>query len=211
MPWAAVGKVNAERTGVTTTASRWEATTVSLLFSPDRPLARSLANGRIDVGPCMRAFPPPRIAAVDRAAPHRDTSCPRATVVRNAVMATLTDEPFELATIFCDDVVARTPTRTIRSRRELEAACREGDDALQALAVRIDGIDVVADRAVAEWQVTAMFCRPFLLGDDRLVEPTGRAVELPGVTTAAFAGDLIRAFRHYLDDATLFEQLLSLR
>jgi hypothetical protein len=131
--------------------------------------------------------------------------------VRNAVLATLTDEPFELATIFCDDVVGRTPTRTIHSRRELEAVCRAGDDALQPLDVRIDDIDLIANKAVAEWQVTAMFCRPFLLGDDRLVEPTGCAVELPGVTTAAFAGDLIRAFRHYLDDATLFEQLLSLR
>jgi hypothetical protein len=179
---------------------------VSLLFSPDRPLARSLANGRIDLGPCVRAVPPPRIATADRPA-----SCPRAVAVRNAVLATLTDEPFELATIFCDDVVGCTPTRTIRSRRELEAACRAGDDALQPLDVRIDGIDLIGDKAIAEWQVTARFCRPFLLGDDRLVEPTGCAVELPGVTTAAFAGDLIRAFRHYLDDATLFEQLLSLR
>jgi SnoaL-like domain len=180
---------------------------VSLLFSPDRPLARWLANGRIDLGPCVRPVPPPRIATADRPA----LSCPRMMVVRNAVLATLTDEPFELATIFCDDVVGRTPTRTIRSRRELEAVCRAGDDALQPLDVRIDGIDLVGDKAIAEWQVTARFCRPFLLGDDRLVEPTGCAVELPGATTAAFAGDLIRAFRHYLDDATLFEQLLSLR
>jgi hypothetical protein len=185
---------------------------VSLLFSPDRPLARSLANSGLKTRR-VRAAPSLRTTSDDGpASSHQAVSlCRRAATVRNAILATLTDEPFELSTIFTDDVIGRTPTRTIHSRDELESLCRAGDDALQPLDVRIDGIDLVADKAVAEWQVTARFCRPFLLGDDRLVEPTGCAVELPGVTTAAFAGDLIPAFRHYLDDATLFEQLLSLR
>jgi SnoaL-like domain len=193
-------------------ARRGEATTVSLLFSPDRPLARSLASGRFEAVPRPLAVASPCSATDDRAAPSGDVSwCRRAAVVRQAVMAALTDQPFDLSTIFCDNHVGRTPTRTIHSRAELERVCRAGDDALQPLEVRIDGIDVFADKAIAEWQVTAIFCRPFLLGDDRLVEATGRAVELPGVTTAAFDGDRIRAFRHYLEDATLFEQLLSLR
>jgi hypothetical protein len=185
---------------------------VSLLFSPDRPLARSLAGGGIERPHLARAVPSPRSTSDGGpASSHKAVSLARrAATVRDAVLATLTDEPFELSTIFCDDVVGRTPTRTIHSRAELESVCRAGDDALLPLDVRIDGIDLVADKAIAEWQVTAMFCRPFLLGDDRLVEPTGCAVQLPGVTIAAFAGDLIRAFRHYLDDATLFEQLLSL-
>jgi predicted ester cyclase len=107
-------------------------------------------------------------------------------------------------------VVGRTPTTTVASRAELESVCRAGDDALEVVDLRIEATDLVAGKAIVEWQVTAVFRRPFLLGDDRLVEPTGRVVQLAGVTIAEFEGDRIRAFRHYLDDAALFEQMLSL-
>jgi hypothetical protein len=200
---------------------------VSLLFRPDRPLARSLANGGIELVvrrvirapldphaalPRLLAVPLARSGTGDRSAPSDEVApeCGRAGIVRDALRATLADEPLELSTIFCDDVVGRTPTTTVRSRAELEIVCQAGDDALQLVEVRIEGIDLVADKAIAEWQVTAVFRRPFLLGDDRLVEPTGRVVELAGVTIAEFDGDRIRAFRHYLDDAALFEQMLSL-
>jgi hypothetical protein len=200
---------------------------LSLLFRPDRPLARALADGGIELVvrrvfrapldpstalPRLRAVPLARAATGDRPAPSDEvvSVCGRATVVRDAVRATITDEPLELSTIFCDDVVARTPTTTVRSRAELEIYCQAGDDALEIVEVRIEGIDLVGDKAIAEWRVTAVFRRPFLLGDDRLVEPTGRVVELAGVTIAEFEGDRIRAFRHYFDDAALFEQMLSL-
>ncbi len=196
---------------------------MSLLFRPDRPLARWLAEraegpteSAVEHAGCL-GLPPHRTTASSWARTDesgRSDACAhprdRAAVVRDAVRATIADDPLELSSIFCDDVTGSAPTITVFSREELERVCERGDDALDLVELSIDPVDVIGNRAIAEWRITAVFQRPFLLGDDRLVEPTGRLVRLSAVTVASFDGERIRSFRHYLDDAALFEQVLSL-
>ena len=171
---------------------------MGLLFRPDRPLARCLAEVAPTAPTTVRLLP-------------ATACCPkRAQVVHDAIRATMADDPIDLAAIFCDDVVVSAPTVAVSSRRELEVVCRAGDDALHDVALTVYSFDMVGDKVIAEWRMTATFGRAFLLGDDRLVEPTGRLVRLAGVTIAEFDGDLVRSLRHYLDDASLLEQLLSL-
>jgi len=50
---------------------------------------------------------------------------------------------------------------------------------------------------------------PYVLGDDAVIEPTGRRVKLAGVTVAEFRGEKIRSFRTYFDDLSLIEQLVD--
>jgi hypothetical protein len=172
---------------------------VGLLFKPDRPLARSLAN--------MPAPPPMLSPVVPVPVP---SSQDRVHVLRRAILATIADEPTDLAAIFCDDVIGSAPAVAVSSRRELELACEAGDDALHDIRLTIDEMDVIGDKVIAEWRITAIFGRPFLLGDDRLIEPTKQFVRLAGITVAEFHGNRVRSFRHYLDEASLFEQMLSL-
>ena len=47
------------------------------------------------------------------------------------------------------------------------------------------------------------------LGDDVVVEPTGRHVKLAGVTVADFREGKIRSYRTYFDDISLLEQVLG--
>jgi SnoaL-like domain len=173
---------------------------VGLLFKPNRPLARSLAHPA-PAGPAPRHVTPPVPSCGED----------RCRIVRHAILATIADEPLDLGSIFCEDVVGSAPTVAVTSRRDLERACRAGEDALHHVTLDIHSLDVIGDhKAVAEWRMSGIFGGPFLLGEDRLVEPTGQVVRLAGVTIAEFHGSLIRSFRHYLDDASLLEQMLSL-
>jgi hypothetical protein len=48
---------------------------------------------------------------------------------------------------------------------------------------------------------------PLVLGDDAVLEATGRRVQLAGVTVADFRAGKIRSFRTYFDDVSLIEQI----
>ena len=65
-------------------------------------------------------------------------------------------------------------------------------------------LDAIDDKVIGEWRLEAMFTRPVLYDDRLLIEPTGGAVRLPGVSVAEFHEHRIRAFRHYFDDSELF-------
>ena len=56
---------------------------------------------------------------------------------------------------------------------------------------------------IAEWRLDARFTRPVLFDDGLLIEPTGRNVQMPGVSIAEFRADRIRSIRHYFDDSEL--------
>jgi hypothetical protein len=64
-------------------------------------------------------------------------------------------------------------------------------------------VETLEDNVLCEWQLEAMFRRPVLYDDRLLIEPTGGAVRLVGVSVAEFRGDKIRACRHYFDDTEL--------
>ena len=67
----------------------------------------------------------------------------------------------------------------------------------------------MGNKVFAEWVVEADHTGPYVLGDDAVIEPTGRRVKLAGVTVAEFRGEKIRSFRTYFDDVSLIEQLVD--
>jgi predicted ester cyclase len=48
-----------------------------------------------------------------------------------------------------------------------------------------------------------------VLGEDAVLDATGRRVQLAGVTVADFRDGKIRSFRSYFDDVTLLEQMVD--
>ena len=67
----------------------------------------------------------------------------------------------------------------------------------------------MGNKVFAEWVVEADHSGPYVLGDDAVIEPTGRRVKLAGLTVAEFRGEKIRSFRTYFDDLSLIEQLVD--
>ena len=120
----------------------------------------------------------------------------------------ITGDAGAVTELFTEDVIGWTPTMVFTSRVDLLAELAMGDDALTDLELRIDALDVVGDKAIAEWRASAVFSGPFLVDDDLLIEPTGQDLAVAGVSVAEFEGDRIRTFRSYFDDAALLEQML---
>jgi hypothetical protein len=64
-------------------------------------------------------------------------------------------------------------------------------------------------QAFAEWLAEADHTGPLVLGEDSVLEATGRHVQLPGITVADFREGKIRSFRMYFDDISLIEQIVG--
>jgi ketosteroid isomerase-like protein len=50
---------------------------------------------------------------------------------------------------------------------------------------------------------------PLILGEDAVLEATGRHVRLAGATLADFRNGRIRSYRTYFDDLSLIEQIVG--
>jgi len=109
--------------------------------------------------------------------------------------------------LFTDDVRAWSPNLNASSVAELEKAFAERTETLSNIALAITGLDVVGNKAIAEWVLQADHTGPLILDDIR-VEPTGRRVEIGGATVAEFRDHRIRAFRTYFDAASILEQMV---
>jgi len=125
-----------------------------------------------------------------------------------ALVAALTGDHTIIEEVFTPDVVAWSPNVSASSRAELEAEFVENDEALSNVVFSVDSLDVVGHKAIAEWRASAEHTGPMVIGDDLIIEPTGRTIHLAGATFAEFTGDQISALRTYFDDAALIEQLL---
>jgi predicted ester cyclase len=126
-----------------------------------------------------------------------------------ALRAGLTGEVNDLGEVFTDDVVGWSPIMSVSSREELSKVFGERDEALSDIELDIDAVEVPGDKVVAEWSLTALHSGPISLGDELVIEPTGRRLVLAGATFAHFRGQQIAAFRSYFDDAALLEQVLA--
>ena len=82
-------------------------------------------------------------------------------------------------------------------------------EAFSNVVIGLRGLDEVGNRAFAEWLIEADHTGPLVLGDDAVLEETGRHVQLPGVTVADFRERKIRSFRTYFDDVSLIEQIVG--
>ena len=115
----------------------------------------------------------------------------------------------DLGTLFTDDVVGWSPYATVSGLTALAGLSALRETAFSNTIISLLGLDEVGNKAFAEWLVEADHTGPYVLGEDAVVEATGRHVQLAGVTVADFRDGKIRSFRTYFDDASLIEQLVG--
>ena len=106
------------------------------------------------------------------------------------------------------DVRAWSLNLLAASLSELETAFADRNDALSNIVVVITGLDVAGSKAFAEWVLDADHTGPLVLDDFR-VEPTGRRLQMGGVTVADFRDNRIAAFRTYFDSVAPLEQMIA--
>jgi ketosteroid isomerase-like protein len=133
----------------------------------------------------------------------------RKDVLLKALEAEVAGEAVDLSTLFTDDVVGWSPYANVSGLMALEELAGLRELAFSNVVIMFRGLDEVGNRAFAEWVIEADHSGPLVLGDDAVVEATGRRVELAGVTVADFREGKIRSFRTYFDDVSLLEQVLG--
>ena len=136
------------------------------------------------------------------------TASAQASAMRRLLDATVTGDRATVADLVTADVTAWSPNLFVTSRDELLRALEHHEDAFSGIEVRVQALDQVGDKAIAEWHVAVDHTGPLAVDDDLVIQPTGRRLHVSGATVAEFDGDRICAFRSYFDDLALIEQLL---
>jgi ketosteroid isomerase-like protein len=134
----------------------------------------------------------------------------RKDVLMKALEAEVGGGSVDPGTLFTDDVVGWSPIATVSGLRDLADLASAHDVAFSNVVIMFRGLDEVGNKAFAEWLIEADHTGPLVLGEDAVVEATGRHVRMAGVTVADFRGEKIRSFRTYFDDVTLIEQLVAI-
>ena len=133
----------------------------------------------------------------------------RKDVLLKALEAEVGDASVDLATLFTDDVVGWSPYASVSGLTALAALAALREIAFSNVVILFRGLDEVGNKAYAEWLIEADHTGPLVLGEDAELEPTGRHVQLAGVTVADFRGGKIRSYRTYFDDISLIEQIVD--
>ena len=133
----------------------------------------------------------------------------RKDVLRRALEAEVGVASADPGTLFTDDVVGWSPYASVSGLAALADLFAIRELAFANVAIMFRGLDEVGNRAFAEWLVEADHAGPLVLGEDAVLEATGRRVQLAGATVADFRDGKIRSFRTYFDDASLIEQLVG--
>ena len=136
------------------------------------------------------------------------TTSVQASAMRRMLQAAVTGDGEAMADLVTADVTAWSPNVFVTSRDELLAALQRRDDTFSEIEVRVQALDQIGDKAIAEWHVAVDHTGPLTIDDDLVIEPTGRRLHVSGATIAEFDGDRICAFRSYFDDLALLEQAL---
>jgi ketosteroid isomerase-like protein len=133
----------------------------------------------------------------------------RKEVLADALNAEAGAASVDLKTLFTDDVVGWSPYATVSGLAALAALSALREEAFSNVVITFRGLDEVGNKAFAEWLVEADHTGPLMLGEDSVLEATGRHVQLPGVTVADFREGKIRSYRTYFDDISLIEQIVG--
>ena len=133
----------------------------------------------------------------------------RKDVLLKALEAEFGEASVEPDTLFTDDVVGWSPYANVSGLDGLAAVSALHDVAFSNVAIMVRGLDEVGNKAVAEWLIEADHTGPLVLGEDAVLDATGKHVRLAGVTVADFRDGKIRSYRTYFDDISLIEQLVS--
>ncbi len=134
---------------------------------------------------------------------------PRKDVLLKAIEAEVGGEPVDLGTLFTDDVVGWSPYASISGLPALAALAALREIAFSNVVILFRGLDEVGNKAYAEWLIEADHTGPLILDEGAELEPTGRRVQLAGVTVADFREGKIRSYRTYFDDISLIEQIVE--
>lgn len=140
------------------------------------------------------------------------TQADRAANFRKAIKTCI--EPDEkalakLGDLFTTDVVVWSPNLFVGSLDELTETLAFREQAFSDVDIRIDALDVFANKGFAELRMSATFSGPFVIDNDVMIEPNGQELVLGAAAVADFEGDKIKALRAYFDDASLLEQMLT--
>jgi len=133
----------------------------------------------------------------------------RKDVLLKAIEAEAGGASVDLGTLFTDDVVGWSPYATVSGLPALAALSALREVAFSDVVIMFRGLDEVGNKAFAEWLIEADHTGPYTLGEDAVLEATGRHVQLAGFTVADFRGGKIRSFRTYFDDVSLIEQIVD--
>jgi ketosteroid isomerase-like protein len=133
----------------------------------------------------------------------------RKAVLLKALEAEVGGASVDLDTLFTDDVVGWSPYASVSGLAALVALAALREIAFSDVVILLRGLDEVGNKAYAEWLIEADHTGPLVLGEDAELEPTGRRVQLAGVTVADFRGGKIRSYRTYFDDLSLIEQIVD--
>ena len=133
----------------------------------------------------------------------------RKDVLLKALEAEVGGASVDRATLFTDDVVGWSPIATVSGLTDLVELAADRETTFSNVVIMFRGLDEVGNKAFAEWLVEADHTGPMVLGEDAVLEATGRRVRMAGVTVADFRGEKIRSFRTYFDDVSLIEQMVD--
>ncbi len=131
----------------------------------------------------------------------------RKDVLMKAIEAEVGGEPVDLGTLFTEDVVGWSPYASVSGLTALAELAALRDVAFSNVVIMFRGLDEVGNKAFAEWVIEADHTGPLVLGEDVVLEATGRHVQLAGATVADFRDGKIRSYRTYFDDISLIEQI----
>ncbi len=133
----------------------------------------------------------------------------RKDVLLKAIEAEVGGASVDLGTLFTDDVVGWSPYASVSGLPALAALAALRDIAFSDVVILFRGLDEVGNKAYAEWVIEADHTGPLILDEGAELEPTGRRVQLAGVTVADFRQGKIRSYRTYFDDISLIEQIVD--
>ena len=133
----------------------------------------------------------------------------RKDVLLKALEAEVGGASIDLGTLFTDDVVGWSPYASVSGLPALAALAALREIAFSNVVIMFRGLDEVGNKAYAEWLIEADHTGPLVLDEGAELEPTGRRVQLAGVTVADFREGKIRSYRTYFDDISLIEQIVD--
>lgn len=133
----------------------------------------------------------------------------RKDVLLKAIEAEVGGASVDLGTLFTDDVVGWSPYASVSGLPALAALAALREIAFSNVVIMFRGLDEVGNKAYAEWLIEADHTGPLVLDEGAELEPTGRRVQLAGVTVADFREGKIRSYRTYFDDISLIEQIVD--
>jgi ketosteroid isomerase-like protein len=133
----------------------------------------------------------------------------RKDVLSKALEAEVAGASVDLGTLFTEDVTGWSPYAMVSGLEALAELAALREEAFSNVVIMFRGLDEVGNKAFAEWLIEADHTGPLVLGDEAVVEATGRHVRLPGVTVADFRERKIRSYRTYFDDLSMIEQIVA--